>query len=178
MAQWYGARLLTLLAQAFAGSIPAPGVELKSKCLVYNKMVLNKSVAFIEQQLKDFQNSRVPTSKLVEKIEEQRIFDALLYVGAMGQCGVIVDIRRGPFSAQIRRESSPCSDGYNATNDNPTRLTYLSLEKNTPENIHPFKCYGIYDPFCHPPGKSKFEKAARRDPEMKKFLDDILKYFN
>ena len=116
------------------------------------------------------------TASICEEVEEKSIFDKVGYEGPKGQPGVFVEVYRGKFEALLRREGWPSSlYGYNASLDNPTRITYLSISRceNSPKN------YGTYDPeeTVRSP-RHKFEKDAEKDPELKKFLEDILHYFN
>ena len=121
------------------------------------------------------------TSRVCSEVEEQGIFDFVGYEGPeYGQHGAFVKLRRGKFEATLRREGLPTSDGYNAfdsksidpNKDRPTRITFLVISKGS-------RYYGTYDPeeMIHHP-RHKFEKDAEKDPELKKFLEDILNYFN
>jgi len=121
------------------------------------------------------------TSSICVEVEAKGIFDFVGYNGPeYGQHGAFVELRRGEFEATLRREGLPSSDGYNATTsksvdpnkDNPTRITFLSISKGS-------RHFGTYDPqeMIRSP-RHKFEKNAEKDPELKKFLEDILNNFN
>jgi hypothetical protein len=112
------------------------------------------------------------TSSICRKSIEENLFDKVFYEGPKGQPGVFVELRRGEFEALLRRECTPFSVGYNGSLKNPTRITYLSISS-------PEKDYGCYDPkeHVHSP-KHKFEKDAEKNPELGKFLEDILRNFN
>jgi hypothetical protein len=124
-----------------------------------------------------------PTSRICEEVLEKGIFDKVAYGGPKGQRGVFVEVKRGEFEALLNREGTPSADGYNATTskspdpnkDNPTRITYLSISRHG----NTYKNYGTYDPqeMIRSP-RHKFEKDAEKNTELKKFLEDILKYFN
>jgi len=121
------------------------------------------------------------TSRICEEVEKKGTFDFVWYKGpAYGQHGAFVELRRGEFEAFLRREGFPSSDGYNAFDsksadpykDKPTRITLLSISKGS-------RCLGFYDPGerIRSP-RHKFEKDAEKNPELKKFLEDILNNFN
>jgi hypothetical protein len=121
------------------------------------------------------------TSIICNEVEKQGIFDFVGYGGpAYGQHGAFVELRRGKFEATLRREGFPSSHGYNATttnspdpnSDSPTRITFLSISKGS-------RHFGTYDPeeLIRSP-RHNFEKDAEKDPELKKFLEDILDNFN
>jgi len=117
------------------------------------------------------------TASICKEVEEKGIFDDVLYGGPKGQRGVFVTVkrkgRRVYLEATLRREGWPSSQyGYNASQDNPTRITFLSISKGS-------RHFGFYDPkeLIRPP-RHKFEKDAEKDPELKEFLEDILKNFN
>jgi hypothetical protein len=115
------------------------------------------------------------TSSICNEVEEKGIFDKVGYEGPKGQEGVFVEIWRGELEATLRREGTPSAQGYNGTLENPTRITYLNIRRHGNTEKH----YGIYDPkeLMHSP-RHRFEKDAEKNPGLKKFLEDILKYFN
>lgn len=121
------------------------------------------------------------TSRICKEVEEKGVFDFVGYIGSQGcQPGAYVELRRGEFEATLRREGLPSSDGYNAFDsktaspyeDKPTRITFLVISKGS-------RCLGFYEPQeCIRHTRHKFEKDAEKDPELKKFLEDILNCFN
>lgn len=115
------------------------------------------------------------TSRICKEVEEKGIFDKVGYEGPKGQEGVFAEILRGKLEALLRRVGMPSTEGYNGTLENPTRITYLSISRCGDHS----KDYGTYDPKeqIHSP-RHRFEKDAEKNPELKKFLEDILKYFN
>jgi len=106
-------------------------------------------------------------------LEKEGTFDRVFYKGSQGcQPGAYVEVRRGNLEALLRREGRPSADCYSGTPDNPTRIGYLSISKGS-------KVYGLFDPQeCVRSPRHKFEKNAEKDPELKAFLGDILKFFN
>ena len=113
------------------------------------------------------------TSRICFMLEKEGIFDRVFYKGSQGcQPGAYVELHRDNLEALLRREGRPSADCYNGTPDNPTRIGYLSISKDSRD-------YGLFDPqeCVHSP-RHKFEKNAEKDPELKKFLEDILEHFN
>lgn len=117
------------------------------------------------------------TIGICEEVEEKGIFDLVRYSRDYGQTGACVEVERGDYEANLKRIGWPTSDGYNGTQENPTRLTYLSIFKTTRTGNR--RHFGTYDTDCFKPQKRhKFEKDAEKSPKLKAFLDDILTNFN
>jgi len=125
------------------------------------------------------------TAELCRRLSQDQIFDRVWYKSPRGQRGTFVEVRRKVghvyLGAHLRRESTPSRHGYNATNDASTRITYLSIRKEFLNTKHRSDIHflGIWDE-----GRmsgwniDRYEKDAKDDPEVKGFIEDILKYFN
>ncbi|MFH0928830.1 MAG: hypothetical protein V1818_00570 [Candidatus Aenigmatarchaeota archaeon] len=117
------------------------------------------------------------TIGICREVKERGIFDFVRYSRNYGQSGAFVEVERGDYEASLRRESWPTSEGYNGTDKDPTRITYMCISKTTRNGNH--RCFGFYDPqeLIHSP-RHNFEKDAEKSPKLKEFLNDVLLHFN
>jgi len=118
-----------------------------------------------------------PVSQLARKATKDEVFDKLIYDYRHGQPGVHLEIYSANFTAFIKVESYKDFEyGYPNSNENPTRITTLSISKN--QYTDSYKHLGEWDPqeLMNKP-RHRFEKQAEKDPELKIFLENILNYF-
>jgi len=114
-----------------------------------------------------------PVSRLAQKAIDERIFDSVWYrTSAKGQHGIFVEICRRPYEAAIYVESSRDDQNYFLKRNQPTRISYLSIRDRDLSRF-----LGIFDAGCTPPTRHRFEGQAKKDPKLKKLLENIFKYF-
>jgi len=116
---------------------------------------------------------RILGTQLYREIEEAGVFDRVVYGGPSGgQPGVYFEVNRGEYNAFIRWHSSPRGfgqEGYGANEDGSSRISLLSVSKGLGTLMS-------WDSEARPQGK-KLEKENVKDPNLKKFLEDIVSYF-
>ena len=116
---------------------------------------------------------RILGTRLYEKIDTAGVFDRVNYHGPNhGQPGVFFTVVRGPYAAFIRWHSEPVAEGYGAKGDRSSRISCLSVKKD------PEGCVLIYDVIAIPRGSKRVKKEHAKDPDLKKFLEDIVTHFH
>ena len=121
----------------------------------------------------------------LEVFKKEDVFDEVFYRGFDGgQEGAFVVVKNGKFKANIRRSNKASGWNY-ISKGNGSRIIGLHIYKSD-------KLLGEYDIYrrrglepCPTCGHQKsepvlhdFNKDAEKDPELKEFLDQIIKYFS
>jgi hypothetical protein len=119
------------------------------------------------------------------RVKAHDIFDDVSYGFDGGQPGVFFWVCQGNYHAFLKRRSSPSPDedlAYGATPGEPTRLVRMDISKEKQDKRYtnpPMEPLGSWSPEVGPGySKHRFEKQAKGDPKLEKFLEDILRVFN
>ena len=136
-----------------------------------------KSGGWGEMRRKRKFERETPVSQLARKATEDRVFKELLYSYRQGQPGVHLEIYSDDFRAFVTVENRKDPEyGYPDSNENPTRISCLSISKNPYTNS--YKRLGEWFPQeLVRKARHRFEKQAEKDSKLKIFLANILKYF-
>jgi hypothetical protein len=126
-------------------------------------------------------------AEICRRVVAQGIFTDVRWDYREGQPGVYFDVVRDGFHAFLRRSSIPINhddspDGaYEATRQNPTRLTVLHITKVKHNYVGATstKQIGEWNPGqAAYKARHNFKKDIEGDPVFARFLDDVLDIFN
>ncbi|MCX6748137.1 MAG: hypothetical protein NT076_00885 [Candidatus Pacearchaeota archaeon] len=126
---------------------------------------------------------RMPTLTLVRECQEMRVFNGILYdKPKRTEHGQWVSTSRGEYRIDIKRASKTTSKGYGASQEDPKRITSLSIYKIEKEKIRDIKEV-LYSwdadntlPFF-PRSKTRLRNLIAEE-DLRILLEDVLDIFN